>query len=116
MRSLMVKHAAKITAINPSAARFALEEMLGFMLVRISVLAISFSALDLHSSLFSFRFPHRRFLRDELNTRSTFRLSALSTPMRAIMVGPLSSTTRSRASTAAYHSSRSCSALESFMM
>jgi len=53
----MVKHAAKITAINPSAARFALEEMLGFMLVRISVLAISFSALDLHSSLFSFRFP-----------------------------------------------------------
>jgi hypothetical protein len=36
----MIKHAAKITAINPSAARFAHEEMLGFMLVRISVLAI----------------------------------------------------------------------------
>jgi hypothetical protein len=38
MRSLMIKHAAKITAINPSAARFAYEEMLGFMLVRISIL------------------------------------------------------------------------------
>jgi hypothetical protein len=41
MRSLMIKHAAKITAINPSAARFAHEEMLGFMLVRISVLSIT---------------------------------------------------------------------------
>ncbi len=58
MRSLMIKHAAKITAINPSAARFAHEEMLGFMLVRISVLGNIFSARDLHSSLFSFRVPH----------------------------------------------------------
>jgi hypothetical protein len=33
------------------------------------------------------------------------------TPMRAIMAGPLSSTTRSNASTAACHSSSSCSAL-----
>jgi hypothetical protein len=41
MRPLMIKHAAKITAINPSAARFAHEEMLGFMLVRISVLSIT---------------------------------------------------------------------------
>ena len=43
--------------------------------------------------------------RDGLNTRSTCRLSALSMPMRAIiMVGPLSSTTRSRASTVACQS------------
>jgi len=58
MRSLMIKHAAKITAINPSAARFACEEMLGFMLVRIGVLGNIFSARDLHSCLFSFRVPH----------------------------------------------------------
>jgi hypothetical protein len=57
MRSLMIKHAAKITAINPSAARFAHEEMLGFMLVRISVLGNIFSARDLHSSLFNLCFP-----------------------------------------------------------
>jgi hypothetical protein len=37
MRSLVIEHAAKITAINPSAAGFAHEEMLGFRLVRISV-------------------------------------------------------------------------------
>ena len=42
----------------PSAARFAHEEMLGFTLVRISVLGNIFSARDLHSSLFSFRVPH----------------------------------------------------------
>jgi hypothetical protein len=53
----MIKHAAKITAINPSGARLALEEMLGFMFVRISVLGNVFSARDLHSSLFSFRRP-----------------------------------------------------------
>jgi hypothetical protein len=57
MRSLMIKHAAKVTAVNPSAAGFAHEEMLGFMLVRISVLGNIFSARDLHSSLFSFRVP-----------------------------------------------------------
>src|SRR5882724_7994772 len=66
-----------------------------------------------HWSLFSFRFPQCVSLRDGLNTRSTFRFSARIIPMRAIMVGPLSSTTRSRASTAACHSSRSCSALGS---
>ena len=51
MRSLMIEHAAKIPEINPSAARFALDEMLGFVLVRISVLGNIFSARDLHSSL-----------------------------------------------------------------
>ena len=59
MRSLVIKHAAKITAINRSAAGFALEEMLGFMLVRISVLGNIFSARDLHSSLFNLCFPQR---------------------------------------------------------
>src|SRR6266851_5519782 len=75
MRSLMIKHAAKITAINPSAARFAHEEMLGLMLVRISVLGNIFSARDLHSLLFNLCFPHCLSLRDGLNTRSTFRFS-----------------------------------------
>ena len=51
------------------------------------------------------------FLRDGLNSRTRPRFNALSIPMRAIMVGPLSSTTISRASTAACHLSSSCSAL-----
>jgi len=54
MRSLMVEHAAKIPEINPSAARFALDEMLGFVLVRISVLGNIFSARDLHSVALQF--------------------------------------------------------------
>jgi hypothetical protein len=58
MRSLMIKHAAKITAINPSAARFAHEEMLDFVLVRISVPGNIFAARDLHSSRFNLCFPH----------------------------------------------------------
>jgi hypothetical protein len=53
MRSLVIEHAAKITAINPSAAGLALEEMFGFVLVRISVLGNIFSSRDLHSSLFN---------------------------------------------------------------
>jgi hypothetical protein len=44
------------------------------------------------------------------------RFNARMTPMRAIMVGPLSSTTRSRASTAACHSSSCCSAFGSLVM
>ena len=64
MRSLMIEHAAKITAINPSAARFAHEEMLGFMLVRISVLGNIFSARNLHSSLFNLCFAQCVSLRD----------------------------------------------------
>src|SRR5712664_3769484 len=64
-----------------------------------------------HWSLLSFRFPQCVSLRDELNSRTRCRFNARSMPMRAIMVGPLSSTTRSRSSTAACHSSRSCSAL-----
>src|SRR5882757_8862789 len=62
----------------------------------------------------SFRLPQWVSLRSELNTRSTCRFNALMTPMRAIIVGPLSSTTKSRASTAACHSSSSCSPLGSF--
>src|SRR3981189_987927 len=108
MRSLMIEHDAKIPEINPSAARFALDEMLGFVLVGVSVLGNIFSAGDLHSSLFNLCFPHCVSLRD------AFRFRALMMPIHAIMVGPLSSTTRSRASTAACHSSRSCSALGSF--
>ena len=49
-----------------------------------------------HWSLF--RFPQCLSLREESNSRSTFRLNALMTPMCAIMVRPLSSTTRSRVS------------------
>jgi hypothetical protein len=51
VRSLVIEHAAKVTAINPSTARFAHEEVLGFMLVRISVLGNIYSTRDLHSSL-----------------------------------------------------------------
>src|SRR6266850_1080026 len=68
------------------------------------------------SSLLSFRFPQCVSLRSGLNTLSTWRFNALMTPMRAIMVGPLSSTTRSRASTAACHSSSCCSAFGSAVM
>jgi hypothetical protein len=76
MRSLMIKNAAKVTAINPSAARLAHKEMLGFMLVRISVLGNVFSARDLHSSLFNFRFPQCMSLRVESNSRTQPRLTA----------------------------------------
>ena len=65
-----------------------------------------------HWSLLSFRFPQCVSLRYEPSVGSTFRFNARMTPIRAIMVGPLSSTTRSRALTAACHSSRSCSAWE----
>src|SRR5258707_7968513 len=71
-------------------------------------------SLPAHSSRFSWRRPQCVSLRDGLNSRWTCRFSALRMPMRAIMVGPLSSTTRSRASTADCHSSSSCSALGSF--
>jgi hypothetical protein len=71
-------------------------------------------SLPAHSSRFSLRRPQCVSLRDGLNSRWTCRFSALRMPMRAIMVGPLSSTTRSRASTADCHSSSSCSALGSF--
>ncbi|HTG07245.1 MAG TPA: hypothetical protein VK635_24775 [Bradyrhizobium sp.] len=64
MRSLVIEHAAKITAINPSAAGLALEEMFGFVFVRISVLGNIFSAGDLHSSLFNLCFPQCVSLRD----------------------------------------------------
>ena len=81
MRSLMIEHAAQIPEINPSAARFALDEMPGFVLVRIRVLDNIFSARDLHSSLFNLCFPHCVSLRD------AFRFRALMMPIRAIMVG-----------------------------
>jgi hypothetical protein len=61
VRSLVIEHAAKVTAINPSTARFAHEEVLGFMLVRISVLGNIYSTRDLHSSLSSIcAFPNVR--------------------------------------------------------
>jgi hypothetical protein len=41
-----------------------------------------------HWSLLSFRFPQFVSLRSELNTRSTFRFSARSTPTRAYISGP----------------------------
>ena len=40
MRSLMIEHAAEIAAINPSAARFAPDEMLRLVLVGISTFAM----------------------------------------------------------------------------
>jgi hypothetical protein len=40
-----------------------------------------------HQSRASFRFPQWGTLRDELNTRSTLRLSARMKPMRANIVG-----------------------------
>ena len=57
MRSLVIEHAAKMTAINPSAAGFAREEMFGFVLVGVSILGNVSAARNLHSSLFSLRVP-----------------------------------------------------------
>jgi hypothetical protein len=51
MRSLTIEHAAEIAAINPSAARFAPDEMLRLALVGISTLCNVFAAGNLHSSL-----------------------------------------------------------------
>jgi hypothetical protein len=65
-------------------------------------------------SLLSFRRPQSVSLRDESNVRSTCRFKTLMTPMRAIMVGPLCSTTRNIASTAACQSASCCSAFGSF--
>src|SRR5882672_6369058 len=64
-----------------------------------------------HWSRLSLVRPQCGSLREGLSSRTTCRFSALMTPMRAIMVGPLSSTTRSRASTAACHSASCCSGL-----
>ena len=64
MLSLMIEHAAKITAINPSAADLALEEMFGLVLVGVSILGNIFSARNLHSSLFNFCL-HQCFSFDE---------------------------------------------------
>ena len=119
MRSLMIEHAAQFPGINPSAARFAFDEMLGFVLVRISVLGNIFYIFRAGSSflsLFNFRFPQCVPLRDELNTRSTPRLRALSMPMRACIKGPRFSAAMISVSTAVCHASRFCSAFGSFMM
>jgi hypothetical protein len=51
-----------------------------------------------------------------LNTRSTCRLSASITPIRAIIVGPFFSATKIRHSIAACHSGASCSAFDSLVM
>jgi hypothetical protein len=64
MRSLMIEHAAKITAINPSAAGLALEEMFGLVLVGVSILGNVFAARNLHSSLFNLCFAQCVSLRD----------------------------------------------------
>jgi len=65
----VIERAAKITAINPSAAGLALEEMFGFVLVGVSILGKVSAARNSHSSLFSLRRPQRVSLRDELNSR-----------------------------------------------
>jgi hypothetical protein len=41
-----------------------------------------------HRSRASFRFPQCGSLREELNTRSTWRFNARMTPIRANIVGP----------------------------
>jgi hypothetical protein len=64
MRSLMIEHAAKITAINPSAAGLALEEMFGLVLVGVSILGNVFAARNLHWSLFNLCFAQCVSLRD----------------------------------------------------
>jgi hypothetical protein len=49
-----------------------------------------------HSSPLSFGLPQCVSLRDVSNTRSTSRFNALMMPRRTIIVGPLSSTTKSK--------------------
>ena len=92
----MIEHAAKITAINPSAAGLAPDEMLRLVLVAISTLCNVFAAGNPHSSLFSLCRPQCVSLRDELNSRWTGRLSALSMPMRACISKPRPSAARAR--------------------
>jgi hypothetical protein len=92
MRPFMAEHSNESRQL--SAARLTLDKIFGC-----------------HSSRFSFRRAQCVSFREVSNSRWTFRFNALMTPMRAIMAGPLSSTTRSNASTAARHSSSSCSAL-----
>jgi hypothetical protein len=61
----VIDHAAKITAINPSAAGFALEEMFGFM-------GAAFLATYLPRGILIVSFqraPSPMSLRDELNSR-----------------------------------------------
>jgi hypothetical protein len=58
-------------------------------------------------------FPNVCPFRDASNTPHDLPVQRLMTPMRAIMVGPLLSTTRCIASIAVCHSSTSCSALGS---
>jgi hypothetical protein len=55
--SLVIEYATEITAINPSAARFALMEMFDCVPVWVSIFGNVFAARNLHSSLFSFRSP-----------------------------------------------------------
>jgi hypothetical protein len=92
----VIEHAAKITAINPSAAGLAPDEMLRLVLVAISTLCNVFAAGNPHSSLFSLCRPQCVSLRDELNSRWTGRLSALSMPMRACISKPRPSAARAR--------------------
>jgi hypothetical protein len=63
MRSLMIEHAAEIAAINPSAARFAPDEMLRLVLVGISTLCNVFAAGNLHSSLLASAGPNAYLVR-----------------------------------------------------
>src|SRR5229473_2678974 len=67
-------------------------------------------------SLLSLRRPQCVSLREESNSRTTFRFNALMTPMRANIVGPSCSATSNSACIAACHSSASCSALGSSVM
>jgi len=58
-----------------------------------------------HMSRFSLRRPHCGSLREESNSRTTCRLSAVNMPMRACISGPRSSAAINSASIAACHSS-----------
>ena len=116
MRSLMIEHAAKITAINPSAARFTLEEMFGLVLVGVSILGNVFAARNLHSSLFSFRRP-QCFSFDESYSGIGFAPCRASIiPTRACIEGPRSSADINSASIAACHSGACCFDFGSAMM
>jgi hypothetical protein len=118
MRSLVIEHAAQITAINPSAAGLALEEMFGFVLVRIGVLGNIFFARDLHSSLSLIcAFPNacllRRFIKHPvgISIESPQHTDAHMHQRSMIFCGH-----DQRLDRAVCHASRFCSAFGSFMM
>jgi hypothetical protein len=94
---ILERHADRIVVLEPFLGSVGISKHLDVVDI-----ADLFSGIEInpdgHWSLLSFRFPQWVHFRSGLNVLTMWRFSALSTPMRAIMVGPVCSTTSSRAS------------------